>query len=126
MTGHEYYLMLNDTEQRQFIDNFRNCRLTEDNLDGYLEDEYEDFHTFISCSFLFTNTPEGVDYWREVRDSQRDGVDSSHKLKGKPKSIEGLMEALLFIALDDYVENKSEESLEDVLSELKIKLSDES
>jgi hypothetical protein len=129
MKGQEYFAMLNEVEQEQFEMNFATCRLDNDDLGFFLNDEYDDFDTFISCAFLFAKTPQGTDYWRTIRDSQRDGVDASARRNGNPKSMEELMAKLLFLALEDSIEeSKSKElsfSLDDILSDLKIKLSDD-
>lgn len=128
MKGHEYFAMLNEVEQKQFIENFKNCRLMGDSLNDLLEEDYSDFDSFISSSFLFNKTPEGAEYWHGIRDSQRDGVDASGRRKS-PKSMSEFMEKLMFLAfMDSVVEldsDKPSESLEDVLSSLKVKLSDE-
>ncbi len=129
MTGQIYFDMLNEVEQSQFISNFVNCRLENDDFKEFLQEEFDDFDTFVSSSFLFAKTPEGADYWREIRDSQRDGVDASARRENNPKSMEELMSKLLLMAfLSDDDESKSDEpseSLDDVLSALKIKLSDD-
>lgn len=129
MTGQIYFDMLNEVEQSQFISNFVNCRLENDDFKDFLREEFDDFDTFVSSSFLFAKTPEGADYWREIRDSQRDGVDASARREGNSKSMEELISKLLLMALlSDDDESKSDEpseSLDDVLSALKIKLSDD-
>jgi len=129
MKGHEYFAMLNEVEQEQFEMNFATCRLDNDDLEFFLNDDYDDFDTFISCAFLFAKTPEGTDYWRIIRDSQRDGVDASARRNGNPKSMEELMAKLFVLALlsdeDESKSDKPSESLDDILSDLKIKLSDD-
>ncbi len=128
MTGKEYFAMLNEVEQEQFEINFAECRLTDDDLEFYLLEEYDNFDEFISCAFLFEKTQEGGDYWREIRDSQRDGIDASDRRKS-PKSMHDFLEKLLFLA---FVEGATEptkdsegESLDEILSNLKIKLSED-
>ena len=127
MIGHEYYSMLNEVEQEQFSKNFTTCRLHEDDsdLNGFLDDEFDDFDSFISSAFLFNKTPEGTKYWQAIRDSQRDGVDAS----GRRNSPKDFMEKLLFLAFVDSVldskDDEPSESLEDILSSLKIKLQDD-
>lgn len=130
MTGREYFAMLNEVEQAQFESNFDNCRLKEgDSFAYFMIDDYEDFDTFISSAFLFSKTPEGTDYWRTIRDSQRDGVDASARRNGKPKSMEEFMQKLLFLAFlsgaTDSESDEPTESLDELLSDLKIKLSDD-
>ncbi len=129
MKGQEYFAMLNEVEQEEFKMNFATCRLDNDDLEFFLTDEYDDFDTFISCAFIFAKTPEGTNYWRTIRDSQRDGVDASARRNGNPKSMEELMAKLLFLALEDSIEEpksgEPSESLDDILSDLKIKLSDD-
>lgn len=129
MKGHEYFAMLNEVEQGQFQYNFATCRLNaEDSIEDFMLDEFDDFDSFISSAFLFSKTLEGTKYWQEIRDSQRDGVDASGR-RGAPKSISDFMEKLLFLAfVDSVVDSKdyeSNESLEDILKDLKIKLSDD-
>jgi hypothetical protein len=129
MTGQIYFDMLNEVEQSQFISNFVNCRLENDDFKEFLKEEFDDFDTFVSSSFLFAKTPEGADYWREIRDSQRDGVDASARRERNPKSMEELVSKLLLMALlsdeDESESDEPSESLDDVLSALKIKLSDD-
>lgn len=124
MKGHEYYSLLNEVEQEQFEINHATCRITDDDLSFYLIDEYKDFHEFVSSAFLFSKTPEGVDYWRTIRDSKRDGVDPSYRINNEMKSIEQFIAHQLFLAMDDS-EEEPKESLEDVLSNLKISLPDD-
>jgi hypothetical protein len=126
MKGHEYFSLLNEVEQEQFEMNHATCRLDDsDKFGEYILDEYKDFHEFISSAFLFSKTPEGVDYWRTIRDSKRDGVDASHRINGESSFIEGFIKTLLSLEFDDVSEEEPKESLEDVLSNLKIKLSDD-
>ncbi len=125
MIGHEYYSMLDEVEQEKFNNNFATCRITDDNLSVYLDDEYKHFDEFVGSAFIFSKTPEGDKYWKEIRISQRDGVDAS---KDRNSPID-FMEKLLFLAfVDSLVDPKDaepSESLEDVLSALKIKLADD-
>jgi hypothetical protein len=125
MKGHEYFSLLNKVEQEQFEMNYATCRITDDDFGFYIVDEYKDFHEFISSAFLFAKTPEGEGYWRTIRDSQRDGVDPSHRINNEFNFIEGFIKTLLSIELDDSAKEEPKESLEDVLSNLKIKLSDD-
>lgn len=125
MIGQDYFAMLNEVEQEQFVENFQNCRIDNDNIEVYLKDEFDDFDMFISSAFIFDETDEGRDYWIGIRDSQRDGVDTSSRRGGLPKSIK---EIIVLSLIDSFIESKDKEtteSLEDVLSELKIKLSDD-
>jgi len=125
MKGHEYFAMLNEVEQEQFEMNFATCRLDNDDLEFFLNDDYDDFDTFISCAFLFAKTPEGGNYWKAIRDSQRDGVDASSR-RNSPKSMQDFMQKLLFLAFVEGAtegdDSDEEESLDDILSNLKIKL----
>lgn len=125
MIGHKYYTMLNEVEQEQFDNNFATCRITEDNLGNYLNEEYKHFDEFIGSAFIFSKTPEGNDYWREIRCSQRDGIDGS---KGR-NSPADFMEKLLLLAFlssaDESEDDEPSESLEDLLKDLKIKLQDD-
>jgi hypothetical protein len=123
MKGHEYFAMLNEVEQVHFEINFATCRITEDNLSVYLDDEYKHFNEFIGSAFIFSKTPEGNDYWKEIRCSQRDGID------GSESSAVNFMEKLLLLAFlssaDESEDVEPSESLEDLLKDLKIKLQDD-
>ena len=130
MTGYIYYSMLNEVEQEQFQNNFANCRLINDGFEYYLEEDYLHFDEFISSAFFFNKTAEGRSYWETIRDSQRDGVngrinkdaDIKNRLDNIPPEL------LLLMALtnpDSYKKRTSEEDLQDVLSDLGIKLQED-
>lgn len=127
MSGHDYFDMLNEVEQSQFRNNFELCRLTsDDSIEDYLEDNYDDFDTFISCAFLFEKANEGRAYWVEIRDSQRDGVDGSKRRNDPEKISKELAQLISMLAFIDITNREDEGStLDDILSDLNIKLSDE-
>jgi len=73
----------------------------------HIEGYYESFGEFISLGFVFATTPEGYDYWDEIRLSERDGV--------KYRRAELRINSLLTRT------NPNIETLDDVLNELNIK-----
>lgn len=130
MTGDIYFAMLNEVEQEQFTHNYYGCRFIDCDIRYYLEEEYLHFDEFISCAFFFNKAPEGREYWETIRDSQRDGVngrinkdaDIKNRLDNIPPEL------LLLMALtnpDSYKKRTSEEDLQDVLSDLGIKLQED-
>lgn len=112
MTGYKYYAMLDKVEQEQFYNNFKSCRVFKQSIKTYLKDLYVHFDEFIGQAFIFLETPEGHNYWRDIKDSMRDGVDAS-------KYRENKKEMLRIIVIGSL---EPRETLEDVLSELNITL----
>lgn len=125
MIGHEYYSMLDEVEQGQFDNNFATCRITDDNLSVYLDDEYKHFDEFVGSAFIFSKTPEGDKYWKEIRISQRDGVDASNDRSPATDFIEKLLLLAFLSSSDESKDDEPSESLEDILSSLKIKIQDD-
>lgn len=127
MTGDIYFAMLNEVEQEQFTHNYYGCRFTDCYIRYYLEEEYIHFDEFISCAFFFNKAPEGQEYWETIRDSQRDGVDGRI---GKEENIKSRLDAmppelLMLMALSNpksFMKKTPEDDLQDVLSDLGIKL----
>lgn len=125
MIGHKYFAMLNEVEQVHFEINFATCRITEDNLGNYLNEEYKHFDEFIGSAFIFGKTPEGKDYWSEIRCSQRDGIDGSKDRNSPADFMEKLLLLAFLSSAEDFKEDEPSESLEELLSTLKIKLQDD-
>ena len=130
MTGDIYFAMLNEVEQEQFTNNYYGCRFTDIDITYYLEEEYLNFDEFISCAFFFNKAPEGREYWETIRDSQRDGVDGRISKEENIKSRLDAMppELLVLMALsnpESFKKRTSEDDLQDVLSDLGIKLQED-
>ena len=102
--------MLNEDESFKFRFNFFRFRIAE--VEEYewkefMDSNYESFGEFISLGFIFSMTPEGYEYWDEIRLSERDGV----KYKRADLKINSLLTR----------PTPNIETLDDVLNELNIK-----
>jgi hypothetical protein len=110
MKGNQYLSMLNEDESFKFRFNFFRFRIAE--VEEYewkefMDSNYESFGEFISLGFIFSMTPEGYEYWDEIRLSERDGV----KYKRADLKINSLLTR----------PTPNIETLDDVLNELNIK-----
>lgn len=110
MKGNQYLSMLNEDESFKFRFNFFRFRIEEVEeyeWKEYIDSYYESFGEFISLGFIFSMTPEGYEYWDEIRLSERDGV----KYKRADLKINSLLTR----------PTPNIETLDDVLNELNIK-----
>ena len=58
-----WFSLLSKKEQKEYKENVENTKL---DWDWLLEHEKEDFVGFIGCGFIWHETPQGHDYWREI------------------------------------------------------------
>jgi hypothetical protein len=112
-SGHELMTLLTEEERINFIEEVVKTR---ESLIEFLDSNFICFHHFIGSAFIFLTTSQGFDYWEEIRDSNRDGVDYN------PLDFhEETIAKLLAEVIKDMSKNRHKDDLDEVLSELKIK-----
>lgn len=62
--GIEYLSMLSKEEQVLFLKNLNNVANTK--ISKYLMLEHDSYHSFLTGSFTFADSPEGHDYWWDI------------------------------------------------------------
>jgi hypothetical protein len=88
MTVDEFELRLldNGATLEQFGKNFAPLHFNRDILTQFLVSKSDwTWRCIIDCAFVFSNTPEGVDFWLAV------GNESNRKAYDKPKTLEDLL-----------------------------------
>jgi hypothetical protein len=116
MKGYELYQELPEDIRDKFKHNFKHYRLSDmDSLTEFLNEEFNSMDDFIGCSFLFSTTPEGHKFWNNLRGRAdiKEEADEMHNL------MLALISSLPFKSI-----KQEEENLDEVLSELGIKKSD--
>jgi hypothetical protein len=66
-TGRDFFDTLSATEQEQFKANFlSNGNRNKEVLLDYLRDEHNSMWDFIATQFVWSETPEGNNYWARI------------------------------------------------------------
>ena len=71
-SGSHYFELLSTLEQAQFRANVLSHGMLE--MENILESKFTCFKRFVGSCFSFKDSIEGEEYWREICESQRDGV----------------------------------------------------
>lgn len=111
--GTDYLAMLTDEQREKFIANFNRDRINYKDsvkLNDYLDRSYTNFGQFITCGFVFGETPEGAEYWYKIRASSPDNVDYRFNLE----------EFFATLILDIEKDEKASDEADRLLNELNI------